>query len=160
MGGVNFRFEVDDHDVKAALNRLIDAGIHPRPAFKQVGEYLIQVHEKRFDDQVGPDGNAWAPLTEDYKRSKRKMGSRGANLILVLNRTLARYFIYQFEGDDLFFSTSQHTEKYAATQQFGRPAANIPARPFMGVNADNSDHIIGVFNRYLKDTWEQAGNLV
>ena len=160
MGGVKFSIEVDDRDVGAALKRLIDAGIRPRPAFIRVGEYLIRVHEKRFSDQVDPDGNPWAPLSERYKLSKAKMKSRGANLILVLNRYLARNFTYQAGEDELFFSTSQVTGKYAATHQFGRPEANIPARPFMGVNDDNSDHIISIFNRYLNNTWKGAANLV
>lgn len=157
MAGIQFNFEVQDNGVSAALKNVIAAAERPRGAFMAVGNYLIRVHRQRFSDQVDPDGNPWAALDPEYARSKRKQKSRGANLILVLNAYLANHFRYQYSDGDLFFGSDR---EYAATHQFGAPARGIPARPFLGISDDNQEHIIGIFNRYLRDAWDGSKNLV
>jgi len=45
-----------------------------RPAFEDIGEMLVRSTDQRFEDQVGPDGQPWAPLSPAHLLFKQKKG--------------------------------------------------------------------------------------
>lgn len=57
------RIEINDREVLDALNRLVQAGADLRPAFYEIGEYLIVSTRRRFAEGRAPDGSRWAPNT-------------------------------------------------------------------------------------------------
>lgn len=151
---------VDDAKVLATLKELRERGANPRPALLSIGEYLLQAHDRRFTDQRDPEGNPWAPLSEAYKKTKR----RNADKVLQLNGYLRR-LAYQVDGETLQLGTNR---VYGAAHQFGArrgdfgrgsyktrkggfqiPWGNIPARPYLGINDENRSRIALELTDYL-----------
>lgn len=146
--------EIDDREVVAALRRLQQAGSRLRPALLEIGEYLLQSTEARFDAQVDPAGQPWTPLSPAYQARKKK----NPNLILVLTGHLSGQQAPQ-AGQRAGLQAPQATETavsvgtnlvYAATHQFGRPEQNIPARPFLGLNATDTREILTIINEHFE----------
>ena len=147
MAGINTRIEVDDREVFRALNALLNAGDDLEGPFTAIGQYLAKVHTRRFADQVDPDGQRWAPLSDEYVKRK----PRNKDMILVLNDHLADSFRYQESKDDVLVGTDR---VYAATHHFGDPKRGIPARPFIGINDDDHAEIIAIINDHLGSSFE------
>ena len=135
--------EIDDREVVAALRRLQQAGSRLRPALLEIGEYLLQSTEARFDAQVDPAGQPWTPLSPAYQARKKK----NPDLILVLSGHLSTH--QSSELSDTEVSVGSNI-KYAATHQFGRPEKNIPARPFLGLNATDTREILTIINEHFE----------
>lgn len=58
------KVEINDRDVRQALNRLIAASGDLKPALREIGETLMVSTKHRFAEQKDPDGNPWAPNKE------------------------------------------------------------------------------------------------
>ncbi|MGE0388452.1 MAG: phage virion morphogenesis protein [Gammaproteobacteria bacterium] len=143
-GQLRLSVQVEVQPVVDALNRLVAAGARLRPAFKEIGDYLLQSTEARFRAQRSPDGVPWAPLSPAYAARKAKAG-KGSTL-LVLNGYLRDQMRYQADDDELRFGTDR---VYGATHQFGRPEARIPARPVLGLDAADETEIVAILNDHL-----------
>ncbi|MGQ0529997.1 MAG: phage virion morphogenesis protein [Panacagrimonas sp.] len=157
MAGTFIRIEIEDAAARATLKRLVERGQDLRPALGEVGEYLgREMWPKRFRDKRGPDGLPWAPVSELYAKRKRagtaaqaRGDARSASAadLLELTGELMDFPRYQFAGlNALDFGVNT---KWAATHQFGDPARNIPARPFLWLDADDEDEIRQVFVSWL-----------
>lgn len=147
---MRIQIEYDGADVTRMLQRLIDAGINPRPALKEIGEELVDSTKKRFETTTGPDGAPWkrnAASTIKRKGRDRPLTGGGA---------LMDQINYQLTGNDTLEVGSP--TKYAAMQQFGGAKSafphlwgDIPARPFLGISGEDEDNIVDIFNRYLRE---------
>lgn len=146
---LTFKVEVDDRAVRAALGRLVRAGQDLQPAFRAIGELLLNSHRERWAQAVDPDGRAWAPLSPKY--AARKAATRPGRGLLVLDGYLKDNLHYQADPSELFFGTGAVSGTYAATHQFGRAEANIPARPFIGLSSGDRTEIVDALNDYLAD---------
>jgi phage virion morphogenesis protein len=114
MAGTRLTFAVD----KAELERLrvfMDeqaardtSGLMPR-----LGEYLLESTQKRFKDQVKPDGTKWAELNERYARRKKYNKDK----ILTLRGYLRSYLSYRIPNPQTLELGSN--QKYAAIHQLG-----------------------------------------
>jgi phage virion morphogenesis protein len=127
----------------ALLNKFIQQGQNLEPAFREIGEYLIESHQERFRLEVAPDGELWEPLNPNT------IAKKGNDRILRDSGTLADTLAYQISGDQLEFGTNR---EYAATHQFGREADGIPARPFLGLSTglfNDGDEIIAILQSHL-----------
>jgi hypothetical protein len=51
--------EVDDDDIRGALQRLMAATGDASPALASIGEILVPSTRRRFSTKTGPDGEAW-----------------------------------------------------------------------------------------------------
>jgi phage virion morphogenesis protein len=122
-------------DIRAALARMEQRGQQLTPVFADIGEFLQLVHDERFRKQTSPEGDPWAPLSPKYLARKKK----NKNRILVLNDVLAGTLHYQTTAESLMFGTDQ---VYGATHQFGRPEANIPARPWLGLSDADGQEVL------------------
>jgi phage virion morphogenesis protein len=140
--GIKIDVEYDDDQVMAALNRLIQAGTNLQPVFADIGEYLLQAHDERWARQEDPAGNPWAPLSPKYAARKKK----NADQILVLDGFLRDLLAYNATASGLEFGTNR---LYGATHQFGREEAGIPARPFLGLSADDEAEILDILQDHL-----------
>lgn len=144
--------DYDDTEVTRMLQRLIDAGINPSPALKEIGEDLTGSIKKRFETQTGPDGTPWERNAESTIKRKGRdqplIGETG---------TLMDQINYQLTGNDTLEVGSPTI--YAAMQQFGGTKAefphlwdDIPAREFIGISQSDEEMIIDDVNNYLLDT--------
>jgi phage virion morphogenesis protein len=163
--------EFDDRQVREALKRLERAGGNLKPAFQDIGEYLLISHRERFDKEQAPDGTPWEPLADSTLRRKMLKGVRrgkgqkrktlttsqgtkaGAinalarGKIMVERGDLRDLLRYQASGAGLQLGTDRI---YGATHQFGDPARNIPARPFLGLSDQDQVEIMAILERHLQ----------
>lgn len=139
-------------EVSRRLSRLAERMGDPTPALNEVGEALLNSTRERFRSRKAPDGTPWAPLSEATKQAKPKNKGK----VLVLEGQLMRSLNYEADRDGLLFGSP---EVYAGTHQFGREArpgeglpfggAAIPARPFLGLSAEDIARIDEIFDDWL-----------
>ena len=160
----------EDHGVGVALTRVIDAGKNPRPLLMAIGEAVAASTKRRFQTSTDPGGKPWAPNSPvtigrhlgAFKGSFKKGGrlsKKGAaraaakKPLIGETRSLSSNIAWQLEGNDAVVIGSPMI--YAAPQQFGVkkgafgktargapiPWGDIPARPFLGISAQDADDI-------------------
>jgi len=130
-----------EEQLTQAFNRLISQSSDVSPAFRDIGEYLIESTQKRFQTQQSPSGESWQSLSaKTIKNKKRK------DKILTESGTLADTLHYLLSGHHLEFGSNM---EYAATHQFGREDGNIPAREFLGVSAEDENEILHIIRAHL-----------
>ena len=119
--------ELRVQDVVDVLNDMQSLAFLDKSVFNAIGEQLQIIHRNRYKQQIDPDGNAWAPLSEKYLEQKRKDATYQD--------------ILQYSGKMLDTLTHQATDygvKFgsnaiqAASQHYGRDG--IPSRKFIGIN--------------------------
>jgi len=109
----------------------------------EVGEYLIESHQDRFDDAVSPEGDSWEPLSEEYKaRSKRPSD------ILIEDGILKGTLNYNAGQNELLFGTPM---EYGAAHHFGYEKRNLPARPWLGLSDTDVDVVVSIFRAHLSE---------
>jgi phage virion morphogenesis protein len=126
-----------------AFNRLIKNIDDTSPALRDIGEYLTESTQQRFEDMETPDGEKWEELALGTIAKKKRV-----DRILTESGTLADTLNYQLGNDQLMFGSNL---EYAATHQFGRDNANIPAREFLGFSEQDEDEILAIFHQYLSN---------
>ncbi|WP_447904483.1 phage virion morphogenesis protein [Pseudomonas aeruginosa] len=84
----------------------------PSGLLQDIGELLLNIHRRRFQAQVSPDGTPWQPLSPAYLRRKRKNRDK----ILTLDGHLRNLLRYQLDGSELLFGSDR---PYAAIHHFG-----------------------------------------
>ncbi|MDO4724712.1 phage virion morphogenesis protein [Vandammella animalimorsus] len=170
---INIRW---DNQSGRALDALLDRMSDLRPALKEIGEELAHSTKQRFVTATDPDGNAWEPNADTtllrygmrYRgNGGRKGQKRAAERIASKkpltgeSRQLARTIGYQVQNATTVAIGSPMI--YAATQQFGAekgaygysrrgpiPWGKIPARPFLGVSAQDRQNILDILQQHLK----------
>ncbi|GAB5378973.1 MAG: phage virion morphogenesis protein [Aliiglaciecola sp.] len=124
MAGTFLKIEtVGDQNVQRFFSRLIQQGQQLEPALAEIGEYLLESHQRRFELEVAPDGALWEPLAPSTIKRKK-----GDDRILQDTGTMRDTLAYQILGDELHFGSGA---EQAASQHFGHE--DIPARPFVGL---------------------------
>lgn len=142
MAGARITLDVDDRQVLTRLDELLARLDDPAPLFQDIAETLLNATRNRFDEQHAPDGTPWAPLSPAYQTRKKKNRDK----ILVLDGYLKGLLRYQILPDGLELGTDRI---YGATHQFGDPARNIPARPFLGLSEDDRSEVLSILSEYL-----------
>jgi len=182
MSGITVR--VNSQAIAQYLSSILERGQHMKPAFDQIGEYLIRETQLRFDRQESPDGNPWAPLKPRTVKAKNRQNK--ISKILQARGDLRRSIVYQSSNTSLVIGSNRD---YAAIHQFGGEIALaarsravnfrvnkrtgqsrfarkergnfqqdvnfrasriiIPARPYLGVNAQDEAEIIRILSTYL-----------
>jgi len=163
---------IEDAELKAALARLTAGLRSPAPLYKAIGEDLVQSTKDRFASSTGPDGQRWAPNSEatflafvdKFTKTTRKDGrlnAKGAGVVMGKkplvgeSGSLSSQIFYNLIPGGLEVGS---TMEYAAMQQFGGTIADwphlwgdIPARPFLGVSAADTEHILDEIQAYLSE---------
>jgi phage virion morphogenesis protein len=135
---------IGSSSVANALNRLIKKVDDSSPALRDIGEHLLESTQDRMSDEVDPQGQAWELLS--VNTIEQKSLSSQSNKILRGYGTLADTLNYQLNGDQLLFGSNM---EYAATHQFGREDANIPAREFLGFSDEDENEILDILHAHL-----------
>jgi len=126
-----------------ALNHLLKQGSDLEPAFREIGEYLLESTQQRFIDQQAPDGEPWEPLSPKTLAKKKRQ-----DRVLTETGTLADTLNYKIGANQLMLGSNL---EYAATHQFGREADGIPARPFLGIAPFERKEILVILQDHLLD---------
>lgn len=144
MAGASSPIDItlDDRELRALLRRLQARLGDLTPAFRDLGEHLLNSTRARFASQTDPAGSPWAPLSPAYQARKKKNKDK----ILTLDGRLRGLLTYQASKDALRVGTPLI---YGATHQFGDPRRNIPARPFLGLSTDDQTELLAILNDWL-----------
>jgi len=140
--------KIDDKKVVKALQDLQRAVGDLSPAFKAIGDILVESTKQRFESGTGPDGIKWpdnAPATIERK---------GRNQPLIDEGTLMESIHKELTGDNsLEIGT---VLGYAAMQQFGGKKSefpwlwgDIPERSSLGLSDGDRDAILAEIDRHL-----------
>lgn len=139
-------------------------------AYREIGADLVESTLRRFETSTGPDGKPWAPLAEGtvlavLARVKGAYGKRGltkkgatakaGRKPLVDTGVLRDTLRYQLIPGGVEIGTNRFSGEWeggAAVHQFGSRNGHIPARPFLGVSADDKATVLGIFDRYLRQS--------
>ena len=145
MTGVRLTFSFHDRGIDKDLRRRVARLADKGPLLKSIGEEMLPRINKRFRDQRGPDGKAWAPLAKRTIRTRTRRGHVPIR-ILRMRGHLAGSVNYQVGGSSLTIGTGGAVEDYAAIHQFGGKAGRgrkvtIHARPYLGFADDDMDVI-------------------
>lgn len=152
-----FIITIQDTEVKAAMQALVDRVQNIDTELATIGEKLVERAKHRFDTSSGPDGAPWRKNSnvtlqifqdrfgKSYRKKSGDLNAKGnAKLAnkkpLIDIGTLRQQLVYEVSDNSL---TVGNTQLYAAIQQFGGQAGRnhkvtIPARPFLPFHQDGS----------------------
>ncbi len=171
---MKFEFQVDDVEARRALAGLAAGAGNLRPVLGELGELMVESTKQRFQSSTGPDGLKWKENSQVTKEraagafSNRRPGARASRIankkpLIGESKALSTTIFYRATDDTLEWGSPM---EYSATHQFGAskgafgktrrnspiPWGDIPARPFLGLSADDEVTVRDRFNRYLKST--------
>ena len=158
------RIEYKDQQVRTALNRLLRAGTDLSPTMKKVAGHLAASARQSFEREAAPDGTPWKKLSPVTIARRKKSGHTPIK-ILRSNADLKRSIVADWDRTSAEVGT---ITKYATTHQFGAekgefgstkhgapiPWGNIPARPFLGVNTQQEQHIQQAVLDFIAEQWQ------
>lgn len=167
-------YQLHDEQARAALRGMLAKSSNLRVPLMQIGELLTVSTKARFQTSTAPDGSAWAknsPVTiSRYVKSrsgtlskdKKLLSAKGERLwenkkpLIGRSLMLGHTIIWQMLGANLLAVGTPMI--YGPVQQFGAgkgefgkgaPWGDIPARPFLGLSADDSAEIVQISVRFL-----------
>ncbi|WP_143869888.1 phage virion morphogenesis protein [Catenovulum sediminis] len=147
MAGANVSIDLNgDNKIVDVLQDMLDRSMNLEPAFNQIGEYLIESHQARFELEITPDGDLWEPLSPETLKAKTP-----ENRILQDSGTLRDKLSYEISATSLNFGTNM---EYGATHQFGREADGIPQREWLGLSTgqwNDETEILDILGDFLLD---------
>lgn len=144
MAGALIKLQLDAVVAERTLQRLEDGARNALPLFTEIGSAL----EASTRDRIGrtktaPDGTPWLNLSPAWAARKKERGFAGGTLTMrgdLLNSVA-------FEAEAGHVDIIAGPTEYAAIHQYGGtpgmapgPAA-VPARPFLGVSAEDAQEI-------------------
>lgn len=156
------KIEGTTNRISEALSRLELLGKQPQEFLAALGLEMVDRTRERIEQGVTPEGTPFAPLNPLYAQSKRGLGilrERG----YLFNRLVSRQ-----EGNTLIWGSN---EIYAAVHQFGavikkkeapalvfrmgghvfkRDYVTIPARPYLGFNAEDREALTSTLEVFFK----------
>lgn len=147
--------EFESEKIVQMLTQIEQAGLNLAPVFKNIGEILLNSTRERFQTGLTPLGESWAVNSQTTLDRKRE-----ARPLIGETKSLSTQFHYEAQPDNLFFGSLM---EYAATQHFGAkkgqygttkfgvsiPWGDIPARPFLGLSAEDEVDILELLSDYL-----------
>lgn len=155
--------EIKQDEITVALARVSAFLSDMTPAMEYIGDILVKSTKQRFPEGVSPDGARWAaksPVT------LAAYGARKSNRIDVRplfgpSGDLSSQIFAEAGPDSVMWGSPM---VYAATMQFGAaqgafgrtarngpiPWGNIPARPFLGISAEDETNILGALAMWIE----------
>lgn len=152
MSGVKLHIDIDDRRIQQVLSRLIETGQNLAPVMEDIATYGETSTQGRFRTETAPDGSKWKPNRRGGKILKQQMhlldsivSDFGADFAEWGTDTSVIYgAIHQFGGEirpknksALFFRLPDGTGRRVKK-------VTIPARPFLGINAEDEQNIIDI----------------
>lgn len=155
--------EIKDDQISAALDRLSAALTNTLPLMQDLGEFLVNSTKQRFPTGRAPDGSVWAPKSPVTIAAQggRKTNRLDTRPLFGPSGALSSTINYEAFEDRVTWGSPM---VYAAMQQFGgRKSAfphlwgDIPARPFIGISAEDQTGILDIMREYLSQAAGEPG---
>ncbi|QIO60685.1 phage virion morphogenesis protein [Rhizobium leguminosarum] len=116
MADKGIRITVSDAPILAALDRLEAATDNRSQAEDAIGAYLVTSTQRRFEREIGPDGQPWRRLSARTANRRIGTGRRGYENILRVTRRLEQSFVFATENHEIAWGSNV---VYAAIQDQG-----------------------------------------
>lgn len=159
----------DSAPVLARLEEIARQVDNMRPAYAAIGEALAESTKQRFSNSTGPDGKRWAPnapatvlaklgeISGAYTK-KGRLSKKGAAAVmskrpLVDSGMLQDTITWQADATSVEIGTNRFAGEWAggaAVHQFGSRDGSIPARPFLGLSADDERTVLDILSEHLR----------
>lgn len=163
MAGV--RIELDAREATAALGQIVRRARNPRPAFDQIGSYLVSSVIRRFKTEAGPGGRPWKKSRRALEQGGQTLTDRGRLRASITHNVLSDGVevgtnvvyaaIHQFGGKTKPRTIRPKRAKALRIPGIGfrasvrHPGSRIPARPFLGLDERDERAISRIVDRYL-----------
>ncbi len=168
MVGAVLEFTLNDDAVMQGLARLQEGVTDAQPLMQAIGSYGVRSTQQRFRDETAPDGTRWKELNPAYAELK------GSDNILTRSGALMQSMNARPGMNEVRWGA---TMEYAAVHQFGATikaknapslafmlggrglapvqlvrvqSVTIPARPYLGINADDREEIVALTGEYIR----------
>ena len=157
---IGVRITTTDGRALAAMAQLMMTADNKARLFDEIGHALVESTRMRFVDQTGPDGQPWEPSIRARTQGGETLRDKGLLMNSITHSVLS---------DGVEYGTNV---PYAGPLHFGaeiRPvngpflrfkmpgggwvskrAVTLPARPFLGLNADDEQAIGDIINTFLQ----------
>lgn len=147
MTGVSFTVETPDLAAALAriarLGRLVDDG----ELLAVMGEVVVDQTVRRIaDEKRAPDGAPWADWSDAYRATRESRHS-----LLVGEGQLREGIFADVSGREVRVGSP---DVYAAIHQFGGAGVGkpgLPARPYLGLSADDAAELVAVVDGFVAD---------
>jgi phage virion morphogenesis protein len=156
---MEIRFEIASDTLSAGIARALAASQDFTPAMAEVVRVLETGVRERFETGRDPQGKPWTPSQRAIAQGGRTLDDTGALLSsmasasdstsAVVGTNLVYAAIHQAGG------TIRPKRGRALNTPFGpRGAVRMPARPFLGFGAYETEEIEEILGRHLRDALE------
>lgn len=110
-----------------------------------------QTRRRLAEEKEAPDGTAWEDLSESWSAKKSENSSGG---LMEYQGHLIDSIAYEVSGGEVSIGTNLI---YGAIHQFGGEAVGMPtpARPYLGLSADNEQELNAVVNDWINGLLQQ-----
>lgn len=169
MVGAVLEFTLNDDAVMQGLARLQAGVTDAQPLLRMIGAYGVRSTQERFLSETAPDGTRWKELNPAYAELKG-----GGYNILTRSGALMQSLNARAGMDQVSWGSPMI---YAAVHQFGATikaknapslafmlggrglapvqlvrvqSVTIPARPYLGINADDREEIVALTGEYIR----------
>lgn len=148
---------IETDEITGALARVSAALENPLPLMQDLGEYFVDSTTKRFPTGTAPDGSVWAPKSPVTIAAQggRKTNRLDVRPLFGPSGALSSTISYEAFADRVEWGSPM---VYAAMQQFGGAKSafphlwgNIPARPFLGISAEDETNVLDIIGEYLSE---------
>jgi phage gpG-like protein len=168
--------DIADTEAREAIGHMLGLLQNPTPALDDIGEYLIVATKGRFATGTAPSGEKWKPntaLTLSRKKDTRPLhgesGRLGQEILKFVDQAeveIGSNLIYagvqQFGakmGEFGRYSQLSRRDRYeegdwrrkaGTVKGFPIPWGDIPARPFIGLSADDAKNLLDIIQEHLE----------
>ena len=157
---IGIRITTTDGRVLAAMAQLMMTAENKTRLFDEIGVSLTESARLRFIDQAGPDGQPWVPSYRATNQGGETLRDKGILMNSLTHVVLADGVEY---GTNVPYAGPLHfgAEIRAVNGPFlrfkipgrgwvSKKSVTLPARPFLGINADDEQTISDIINAFLR----------
>ena len=141
---MNYKIKINTKTADKMLERISKKSKDMTRVMASISLSMLSAVEENFDKQGRPK---WTPLKEATILRRIKKG-KGNNKILQISGVLAGA---NTPSHGRKFARVTNNQPYAAAQNFGYPARNLPARPFLSLTSGEMDDIVDMIETYYNE---------
>ena len=165
-GGIKVELTVDDRKVQAVLARLARRGRDLRQPLDHVGSYLEDSARQRFRSGRGPGGIPWlrsgraieqgGRTLVDTGRLRDSMTHKASDREVEVGTNVIYARIHQLGGVIRAKSAPYLMFRLSSGSFVRTKQVTIPARPFLGVDAEDGSEILAILRDWIDGAAAEA----
>jgi phage virion morphogenesis protein len=149
--------------IEKTLKELSRRVTHLKVPFSAIGALALTRTHESFENEESPAGESWQALSPGYVERPKNKGGRGGADHPILFREGHLEASIQYHAGDTYVEVGTNRkfpggeDSAAASHRVGGRAgrggaAEIPARPFLGLTDEDDERAAGILMDYLSNT--------